>query len=104
MAEDPLDPRGVGDDRENAHAVSTSRTEERALAVSEDAAAAHGIDAVDLRDKPGHVEEAQPYSKDIGARGLILALRWLLGKRRKAQKVGTSLPGVPWRQDWWHTA
>ena len=40
MAEDPLDLRGVCDDGENAHAVSTVRTDER-------------IDAVDLCDKPG---------------------------------------------------
>jgi len=40
MAEDPLDLRGVCDDSENAHAVSTARTDER-------------IDAVDLCDKPG---------------------------------------------------
>jgi len=40
MAEDPVDPRGVGDDSENPHAVSTARTDERAL-------------TVDLCDKPG---------------------------------------------------
>jgi hypothetical protein len=61
MAEDPLDLRGVGDDSENVHAVSTARTDERALAVyfatenvaRSDRAAAHGIDTVDLCDKPG---------------------------------------------------
>jgi hypothetical protein len=39
------------------------------------------------------VEEARPYSKGFSARGLMLALRWCLGKRRKAQEVGRALPG-----------
>ena len=56
MAEDPVNLRRVGDDSENPHAFSTARTDERALAsaaLRAARAAALGIDAVDLCDKPG---------------------------------------------------
>jgi hypothetical protein len=45
MAEDPVDLRGVRDDSENPHAFSTARAHEGAAAL--------GIDAVDLCDRPG---------------------------------------------------
>ena len=53
MAEDSVDLGRVCDDGENPHAVPTARTGEGALAVSDETAAALGIDAVDLCDEAG---------------------------------------------------
>jgi hypothetical protein len=82
MAEDSVDLGGVCDDGENPHAVSTARTDEGALAVSGETAAALGIIAVDLCDEARPCGGGAPILDRLGAPGGMLAIRRCLGQRR----------------------
>ena len=93
MAEDSIDLGRVCDDGKNPHAVPAARTGEGALAVSDETAAALGIDAVDLCDEAGPCGGGASILDGLGALGVILDIGRCLGQRREAQGVGAALPG-----------